>query len=47
MKEEAQFSVDVFVKNAHKRVFLEALVQEYNDKHKTNDSRNYINSKVT
>ena len=47
IKEEAYFSVDIFVTNGHKRTFLEAFIKYYNAKQKTNDSRNYINSKAT
>ena len=45
IKEETQFLVDMFVGNGHKRTFLETLVKDYNAKKKSNDSRNYTNSR--
>ena len=45
IKEETQFSVNMFVENEHKRAFLQALVKEYSIKNKNSHNRNDTNRK--
>ena len=45
IKEETQFLIEIFIKNGHKRTFLENPARYCHAKKKNNDSRNYTNSK--
>ena len=38
---------NMFVETEHKKTFLESLIKDYNSKRKSNESRNYTNSKKT
>ena len=45
IKEKTVFLVDMFVKNGHKKTFLQNLVKDYNIQKKNHGSRSYTISK--